>query len=292
MNYQPILNTSGFYSCSPKPSVEELQKYYEEEFFQAEKPGLINDSSKKIRDTDSDFYNLQYQIFSHMLNTANSSIHVDLGCGYGHFLEYISQNNPNIKLRGCEVYPESSHFVNQIPRATFRQIDLNYFSNLDSCLENATSSSLINTLEHLQNPLDFLRECKKFLPSGSRLLVQVPNDFNPIQETAVKQLDLDQWWFCPPRHISYFTPSSLKQVIMESGLIVEDLITTFPIDMFLIAGINYRKNPSDGRKAHSMRTLFEDNYAKTHGIEGLIALYRHFAEAGIGREIVAIIKAP
>ena len=127
------------------------------------------------------------------------------------------------------------------------------------------------------------------MKSGSKLLLQVPNDFNPIQIAAVDQLDVDEWWFCPPRHISYYNPKSLSKICTSIGFRVIDIITTFPIDLFLLSGINYRKEPALGRKAHEMRLDFETKYVATHGIDRLIELYRHFAASGIGREIIILL---
>lgn len=292
MNYQPFLEPEGYYRCDPSPSNEDLQKYYQEEFYQGEKPGFVNDSAKEVRDSDSNFYNLQYSIFSSLLCLSNTGCHVDLGCGFGHFLEYIASFYPGLRLRGCEVYPEAAEYVESIKSASFKQIDLNTLSNLKECVENASSVSLVNTLEHLRDPIMFLKGIKKHLNPSSKLLIQVPNDFNPIQNAAVKQLGLDEWWFCPPRHVSYFTPASLSACVKSAGLIVSDMITTFPIDMFLICGFNYRDSPKLGREAHNMRTLFEANYSKANGLDGLINLYRNFSNAGIGREIVAIVESP
>jgi SAM-dependent methyltransferase len=292
MDYVPELAPEGFYRCNPIPSSDELQKYYQEEFYQAEKPGFINDSSKDVRDTDSEFYNIQYSIYCNLLSLGDSKFHSDLGCGYGHFLQYIANCFPNIKLRGCEVYPEAADFVECINNTSFESIDLNNFSNLKECVAQASTVSLVNTLEHLRDPVLFLHEVKNSLAPKTKLLLQVPNDFNPIQAAAVSQLSLDQWWFCPPRHVSYFTPKSLRSCVESVGFEVVDLITTFPIDMFLISGMNYRIEPALGRSAHQMRTEFEANFVKANGLGSLIHLYRSFATGGIGREIVAVVQLP
>lgn len=288
MQFKPSKEFEGFFRCSPIPSTNDLQKYYEEEFYQSEKPGFINDSSKQVRDSDSSFYNLQYAIFCSILGVGSSNLHVDLGCGYGHFLEYIKTQFPQVKLRGCEVYPEAAKYVEQLPSASFKRIDLNTLSNLKECVEGASSISIINTLEHLLDPIYFLSECRKVMGSESKLLIQVPNDFNVIQKAAVEQLGIDEWWFCPPRHVSYFSPAGLATSVENAGLKVLDIITTFPIDMYLISGIDYRSNPKLGREAHKMRTTFESNFVASNGLDSLIDLYRNFSRAGIGREIVLL----
>ena len=60
--------------------------------------------------------------------------------------------------------------------------------------------------------------------------------------------------------------------------------------MFLLCGLNYREDPSLGREAHKMRTLFEKNYISTHGLDKLLDIYRNFAQANIGREIIIILS--
>lgn len=287
--FLPFTITEGFISATPIPSKEELEKYYKEEFYQSEKPNHINDSSKEIRDRDSTFYNLQYSIFAHLLKLQKSKAHADLGCGYGHFLEYIANNFPNKELYGCEVYPEACRYIESIKNTTFVDLDLNDYQKCFDLLKGCTTYSLINTLEHLQDPKLFLKKIFSSMNLGDKLLLQVPNDFNPIQKSAVKELKIDEWWFCPPRHISYFSPTGLRRLCESIGFKCDEVVTTFPIDMFLLCGLNYREDQTLGRKAHLMRTLFEQNYINTHGLDGLLDLYKNFSNANIGREIIMVL---
>ncbi len=290
MEYIPLEVFDGYITTEPRPTKEELEIYYKEEFYSSEKPLQINDSSKEIRDRDSIFYNLQYSIFSKVLKLEDSKTHADLGCGYGHFLQYISNEFPEKNLYGCEVYSEASRYVESINNTKFLLLDLNNMGECFNSLNNCNTYSLINTLEHLEQPKKFLNEIYETMNIGDKLLLQVPNDFNPIQNSAVKELNLDEWWFCPPRHISYFSPKGLKKLCGDVGFNCLDLLTTFPIDMFLLCGLNYRENPKLGREAHKMRTLFEKNYVNANGLDGLLEIYRNFAKSNIGREIIIVLS--
>jgi len=290
MSFSKSTIFSGFIQANPIPSQGELIEYYQEEFYQSAKPDLLNDSSLEVRDKDALFYNIQYSIFFQLLGLASSSNHVDLGCGFGHFLKYISKENPNTKLTGCEVYMDAKAFVDQIGGATFRILDLDDFNPKDSGISDAETLSLVNALEHLRKPQEFLHKCYEEMTVGSRLLIQVPNDFNRIQKAVVDEMCQDEWWFCPPRHISYFSPEGISELTTSIGFKVIDLITTFPIDMLLLSGINYRAQPELGRQAHSMRLNFEVRYIKSNGLTALIDLYRNFAAAGIGREIIILVE--
>lgn len=292
--FNKINDRNGSTRCDPLPTEDQLSQYYKEEFYQSLKPFQLNDSSLEVRDRDKDFYDIQYGIFAKLLdfNSSETLRHIDLACGYGHFLSYISSNFPGIQLTGCEVFDESAPYVRRISNASFERIDLNSFRNFNQFIGKSSSISLINALEHLRKPEEFLTACFDNMNSGSKMLIQVPNDFNPIQKASVDQLDLDEWWFCPPRHITYFNPSSLSLLCKNIGFSVSDLITTFPIDLFLLSGLNYRKDNTLGRKAHEMRLTFEINYTATHGLTGLIALYRNFAASSIGREIIISLVKP
>ena len=59
------------------------------------------------------FYDLQYSIFANLLDLEScpKGIHVDMGCGYGHFLSYLADNFNNVELIGCEVFGESAQYV-------------------------------------------------------------------------------------------------------------------------------------------------------------------------------------
>jgi len=283
----------GFISCQPLPSLSALEEYYKEEFYGSEKPGFVNDSSKLVRDQDSDFYDIQYQIFANLLGVINGSVHLDLGCGYGHFLNYLSANFPATELIGAEVYTEAAGYIESISNAKFAHVDLNaspYFKEVN--FSNISSVSIINTLEHLMDPIDFCSELFSNICSGTVVLVQVPNDFNIIQLAANTSLSTGDWWFCPPRHISYFSPIGLSKLFVDAGFQQNHIINTFPIDMLLLCGLNYRADPKIGREAHLMRCQFELNFINAHGLQGLIELYRGFCACGIGREIIGVFVKP
>ncbi|MDA8705503.1 class I SAM-dependent methyltransferase [Litoricolaceae bacterium] len=76
---------------------------------------------------------------------------------------------------------------------------------------------MFNVLEHLDDPITVLRECRNRLSVGGRIVVTVPN-FNCWQRRIFK----DYWLHLDvPRHLSHFTSASLEALASHSDLVVE-----------------------------------------------------------------------
>ena len=72
-------------------------------------------------------------------------------------------------------------------------------------------------LEHLQEPIDTLREIYRILKPGGILYVDVPN----YQTIPIKAGKDDFYLNAPPQHINYFTPHTLQQLLEKSEFIID-----------------------------------------------------------------------
>jgi SAM-dependent methyltransferase len=81
---------------------------------------------------------------------------------------------------------------------------------------------LSEVIEHLEAPEISIREAMRVLCPGGRLLITTPNyrSFWPFMEWAVDRLNRAPK-MAGEQHISRFHPSSLKQILVESGLRLE-----------------------------------------------------------------------
>ena len=133
---------------------------------------------------------------------------MDLGCGGGSFLDAVSglakellgvepdlNLKPGLEKRGYKVYPEAAQALAQ----ERRRIDL------------AVSFA---TLEHLAEPLDFLKEVKELLAPGGLLFLTTPN----LDDALLTALPRDYpSFFFRQAHLWYFNPSSLARALEEAG---------------------------------------------------------------------------
>jgi ubiquinone/menaquinone biosynthesis C-methylase UbiE len=89
-------------------------------------------------------------------------------------------------------------------------------------------------IEHLEAPQNSVCEAVRILSSGGRLLITTPNyrSFWPLMEWTVDCLNMAPK-MAGEQHISRFHLSSLKQILVESGLEIEYAGSIYSLSPFL-----------------------------------------------------------
>ena len=271
----------GFSHILPLPSDEELQKFYTKDFYQKEKTVYYFKETKEDAAWWNATYDNYYSILERLIRGRKL---LDIGSGTGDFLSVGKKRGWNI----LGIEPSS------VAAAHARRRGLaivNDFFNPGS-LRGRGPFDVITAfmvLEHVPDPISFLREAKKLLKPSGLLLIFSPNDYNPFQQIVRRKLPTEPWWVVPKHHINYFGFFSIQKVLTRLGFRTEEMLGTFPMEFFLLSGDNYIGNSSLGRKCHSRRKKFEMNlYSENPAL--LNSLYRTLGEQDIGREFVAIAR--
>ena len=128
---------------------------------------------------------------------------LDVGCGYGLFLDHIKDRVPNIA--GIELDPKVAEYARTTYGLTIDTVPVEDYQT-DQTFDVVT---MCDVLEHLHEPIEILESCRKLLNPGGVLMIQVPNVLG-------FKLPLNHSWGLP-HHIWQFSPPSLKAMLEKAG---------------------------------------------------------------------------
>ncbi|MBW4693769.1 MAG: methyltransferase domain-containing protein [Lyngbya sp. HA4199-MV5] len=102
---------------------------------------------------------------------------LDISCGSGYGSRYLALQGAE-QVVGVDVDERSIQFASkfyQHPSVSFIQSDAHYVRSLEDASFDVIVS--FETIEHLQNPRQFLLELRRLLKPGGQLFISCPNDY-------------------------------------------------------------------------------------------------------------------
>jgi SAM-dependent methyltransferase len=275
----------GFRHVVPLPDPAALEEAYREAYYTVEKPTFLSHAGE-----DQEWAALsqrdRLESFERLLPPGRRRI-LDIGCGPGFFLKTAKERGWT--TRGVEPSRQAAEHA----RGLGIDIVEDFFNaSTAATLGHFDVVHLNNVLEHVPNPLSLVRLARDLLAPKGLLCLNVPNDFSPFQESARASLSLPEWWVAPPHHLNYFDFESLSHLLTRAGFAIAERGTSFPMELFLLMGLDYTSDPALGLACHNQRKRFDLALEKAGYRETRRRFYAALAEAGIGREAVIIaVKA-
>ena len=282
-DYKIIQCTScNFIHLNPIPTNDTLLEMYEKEYYQKVKPDYITKDESELN-----YWNLSFDERLDFLekNIEKNRRILDIGCGAGFFLSRAKSRGWDVV--GIEpskipaVYAENNGLT--IIQDFFEKIDLVKIGKFNSI-------HMKFFLEHSSSPNKILEICNSILEKNGILIIEVPNDFNPLQIAAQKSLKEKQYWIATPDHINYFNFKSFEKILNKNGFDLIKKESTFPLELFLLMGNNYLNNSNIGKEKHNERMNLEMNLSQTGNNDIKKKMYQSFAEMGIGRTAIVFAK--
>lgn len=274
----------GFLRIDPIPTQEEVDRYYGEEFYSA-LPNF-NDSALAVQEEGKDFFDGRWEAicevcedyFDHL---GGLSV-FDIGFGFAQALLYFRRKG--MVASGLEPAPEGVAYAKKQGLDVFQ-------ANIEDlgCVgqKRFDIATLINVLEHLRQPAETLLNIReKLLKANALLVIDVANEYNDFQTTADAEFHLNQWWYCPPNHINYFSATSLCGLLEQCGYRIVHRESSFPIELFLLMGDIYVGNDTIGKNCHQKRVLFENLMRRRGKGKKLTQFYQALANLDLGRQVV------
>jgi 2-polyprenyl-3-methyl-5-hydroxy-6-metoxy-1,4-benzoquinol methylase len=156
---------------------------------------------------------------------SNSSL-LDFGCGAGGFLKRVKEITNNVN--GIEIEKAARDYIKKyIKIKTYRKIDdligkykFDYIT-------------IFHVLEHLKNPIDYLKKMKTILNKNGNIIIEVPNaDDALLKLYRCKSFEEFTYWSC---HLYLFNNKTISHLISKAGYKIKMLkqIQRYPVSNHL-----------------------------------------------------------
>ncbi|MBF0569807.1 MAG: class I SAM-dependent methyltransferase [Candidatus Omnitrophica bacterium] len=201
----------GFVFVVPLPDEEYLKAHYQQYLPADEKKigqwrNLMEDISRRSLEA----------IEKHRQSPSQGKL-LDVGCGYGFFLE-------RARDRGWTVHGvEPCVHARDHAMKSGLQVDLGGLLEQQYPDASFDIVTMFYVLEHVREPLSYLKEAYRILKPGGLLLVRVPHT-TPIVK-FLKAFGIKNRLYDTPSHLSDFSPKTLSLALRKAGF---DGGMTFP----------------------------------------------------------------
>ncbi len=280
-------NEYGFYQLDPIPTEQELNAYYAEKYYQnnnGQYCAHYDENEIKFIETALRQKELLIQRFASPGITANRML--DVGCGEGFALAYFHKHGYDVLGIDYSSYGLNIHNPEMEPY--FIQGEL-----LSSCQKLLGQNErfhvihLDNVLEHVINPGQVLGVCAGLLAPKGIIVIEVPNDFNRIQEFLLQhEMIHAEKWVCVPDHISYFNREGLRRLCESVGLKEYVVLGDQLIELFAFnPDSNYMDDPAKGHNCHLARIAIEQLFEEI-STDKTVDLKIALGNMGLGRQII------
>ena len=170
-----------------------------------------------------DFQLAEYQI-RNILEHAKEGKLLDLGCNDGYILWALNRYNKFIRMLGVDMDEKKIAHAQRYGFATFQCSTIEDFE----CHEKFDTITLINVLEHVDDPMTVLNKARTWLSRNGVLIIHVPNSEGLNRRLGLKMGLIKSSHELSDRdvkvgHKRFFNQSLLKVMTENAGLKVASM---------------------------------------------------------------------
>ena len=217
----PLFEKGGYTICrcpqcsltqlDPKPTEEEITAFYSAEYFEGS-----GDQGYDAYGEQADEYGATFAEEIRILKPRMLGPRVlDAGCGFGFFMNEAAKEGLEacgVDLSEAAVERVREHHPDRVMEGT-----LDTVRNSDWPKFHAVFAS--HTIEHLLDPLAFVREAHDLLEDDGMLVLVTPN-----VESMLSRVSGKRWVsYKVPEHITYFSPGTIQNLVEQCGFETVDI---------------------------------------------------------------------
>ena len=284
----------GFLQLDPVPDPAALNAFYQSRYYDLLRQGGRAPEIRKLLDVGGERADelawleatLYHDLFDAVAPYVGEREVLDVGCGAGDLVLWLGAQG----LSASGIDPSTDAVAEARARGAVAECaTLETWAKHPANMGRYGAITLVNVLEHVPDPIAVLSALRRLLAPGAALVFRVPNDFSDIQQAAeASGVARKGWWIAAPDHINYFRPETARAACAEAGLEVAHVTADFPMELFLLMGVNYVDDPADGQRAHAMRRRLEMTLPKAMRQR----LYQALSDLGMGRNLLVTARRP
>ena len=131
---------------------------------------------------------------------------------------------------------------------------------------------------------------KKHLEKDGIIIVEVPNDFSPLQLAYITEHKIEPYWIVLPDHLNYFNRQGLENLVKKTGFSIIHGEASFPMELFLLMGDNYLHDRSIGKNSFQ-KVVAMERILRNYNSRMVSELYANLFMCGVGRSIILYLKS-
>ena len=169
--------------------------------------------------TASDYYTVEKWEFSCAVaefKASGAKKILDVGCGSGAFLDQLKKSMPGAELFGFDLNGE---FLDQLASRGFGVLPNNP-DNFDEAMTGQAhfdAICMLQVLEHVGDPVAFLKTFTRLLRPDGLLIVTTPNAAGPIRKFPDALTEI------PPHHLTRWSESVFRVFLPAHGLSIQSV---------------------------------------------------------------------
>lgn len=152
-------------------------------------------------------HNQRLNLIKSLISKENNLKILDAGCGEGHLIKKLFEENKNCQYYGIDITPVAlKNAKERCPDAEFFKMDLKNIGFSDNFFDIVVCTE---TIEHIYNYQRAITELVRILGKNGSLIITFPNEFN----WKISRLLLGRNPIRVPDHVNSFTPKRMTNII-------------------------------------------------------------------------------
>ena len=201
-----VCQNCRFRWLDPQPTEAELATIYTDHYFLDEGQAEITELVNQLKRATARLY-LEQLVQKDVSSPSKMSL-LEIGCGMGDFL--LEAQSKGFRVSGLEVTDHLVDFANR--RLGVSSIQKGFIETADFQNESFDIIAFFDVIEHVRNPVDFMRRVQSLLKKNGRVFLVTPS----LDSWSAKLLGKN-WMEYKVEHLSYFNKKSLSLLLEKAG---------------------------------------------------------------------------